>query len=71
MEPMYNDKYIKAKIKIYNNRVYTIFQHNKIPKDNGYFVCLSVILSDSIFVNSNKEYYLEKLLEECKYVIKN
>ena len=27
-EPVYNDKYIKTKIKIYNNRVYTNFQHN-------------------------------------------
>ena len=70
-EPVYNDKYIKTKIKIYNNRVYTNFQHNKIPKDNEYFACLSVILLDSIFVNSDKEYYLQILLEECKYAIKN
>ena len=35
-EPMYNDKYIKTKIKICNNRVYTNFQHNKISKDNEY-----------------------------------
>ena len=43
-EPVYNDKYIKTKIKIHNDiymeyihrvyRVYTYFQHNKIPKDN-------------------------------------
>ena len=70
-EPVYNDKYIKTKIKIYNNRVYTNFQHNKIPKDNEYFACLSVILLDSIFVNSDKEYYPQMFLEECKYEIKN
>ena len=62
---MYNNKYIKTKIEIYNNRVYTNFQHNKIPKDNEYFACL-----DSIFVNLDKEYYLLILLEECKYVVK-
>ena len=56
-ELVYNDKYIKARIKIYNNKVYTNFQHNKIPKDNEYCACLSVILVDSIFVNSDKEYY--------------
>ena len=55
-EPVYNDKYIKAKIKIYNVKVHTNFQHNKIPNDNEYCACLSVILLDSIFVNSNKEY---------------
>ena len=37
-EPVYNDQYIKTKIKIYNNRVDTNFQHNKIPKDNEYLV---------------------------------
>ena len=35
-KPVYNDKYITTKIKIYNNRLYTNFQHNKIPKDNEY-----------------------------------
>ena len=67
---MYNDKYIKTKIKIYNDKVYTDFQHNKIPKDNEYYTCLSVILLDSIFVNSNKEYYPQRSLE-CKYAIKD
>ena len=69
-EPVYNDKYIKTKIKIYNDKVYTNFQHNKIPKDNEYCACLSVILLDSIFVNSNKEYYPQIFLE-CKYIIKD
>ena len=62
---MYNDKYIKTKIKVYSDRVYTNFQHKKIPKNNEYFACLSVILLDSIFVNSGKEYYPKILLEEC------
>ena len=70
-EPAYNDKYIKTKTKIYNNMVYTNIQHNKIPKDNEYFACLSVILLDFIFVNSDKEYYPQILLEECKYALKN
>ena len=64
---MYNNKYIETKIKIYNNRANTNFQHNKIIKDNEYFVCLSVILLDSSFVNSDKEYYPQILLDECKY----
>ena len=63
---MYNDKYIKTKIKVHN-RIYTNFQHNVIPKDNEYFACLSVTLLDSIFVNSDEEYYPQILLEECKY----
>ena len=42
-EPVYNNKYIKTRIKMYNDRVYTNFQHNKIPKGNEYCVCSSVI----------------------------
>ena len=70
-ESVYNDKYIKTKIKIYNDKVYTNFQHSKMPKDNEYCACLSVILLDSIFINSNKEYYPQIFLEECKYAIKD
>ena len=51
---MYNDKYIKIKIKIYNGKVYSNFQNNKIPKNNEHCTCFSVILLDSIFVNSKK-----------------
>ena len=68
---MYNDKYIKTKIKIYHDKVYKNFQNNKIPKDNEYCPCFLVILLDSIFVNSNKEHHPQIFLEECKYAIKD
>ena len=70
-ELVYNDKYIKTKIKIYNDKVYTNFQHNKIPKDNEYCACLSLIILDSILVNSDKEFYPQIFLEQCKYAMKN
>ena len=70
-ELVYNNKYIKTKIKIYNDKVYTNFQYNKIPKDDECCACLSVILLDSIFVNSNKDCYLQIFLEERKYAIKD
>ena len=56
-EPEYNYKYIKTKLKIYHDILYTNFQHSKIPKDNEYCTWLSVILLDSNFVNLDKEYY--------------
>ena len=68
-EPVYNDKYIKTRIKIYNNRVYTNFQYNEIPKDNEYYTFLSVILLDS-FVKAGNDHYPQIFLEECKYAIK-
>ena len=48
--------------------MYTYFQNNKIPKNNKYFICLSVILLDSNFVTSDKQYYPETFLAECKKV---
>ena len=54
---MYNDKYIKSKIKMYNDIVYGNVQYNKIPKDNEYFVCLSVTLLGSFLL-------IQILLEE-------
>ena len=61
---------INTLIKIYNNRVYTNFQNNIIPKNNESFICLSVILLDSNFVNSDKQYYLQTFVAECKKVKK-
>ena len=53
----YIDKYIKDKTKIYNNRIYTNFQYDKIPTDNECCACLSVILLDSIVINEDKKRY--------------
>ena len=40
-EPVYNDKYIKAKINIYNDKIYSNFQHRKYQKImNIVHVCL-------------------------------
>ena len=68
-EPVYNKKYLKAKIKPYNEKINTNFRNNKIPKEDSKFIFLSVILIDSVF-RASKNYYPQILLEECKYVVK-
>ena len=67
-EPVYsdNDKYIKTKIKLYGDKINTNFQSKKIPKENASYKCLSLIMLDSV-IRTNKKYYPETLLEECKY----
>ena len=35
------------------------------------YICLFVILLDSIFANLHKEYYSQIFLKECKYTVKN
>ena len=70
-EPAYddNDKYIKTKLKMHEDRVNTNFQGKKVPKENVPYKCLSLIMLDSV-IRVNKKYYPKRLLEECKYVIR-
>ena len=70
-EPVYgdNDKYIKTKIKMYEDRVNTNFQGKNVPKENVSYKCLSLIILDAVN-RVNKKYYPKIFLEECKYVIR-
>ena len=67
-EPVYNEKYLKAKIKSYNGKINTNFHNEKISKESPQFICLSVTLIDSGF-RSAKNYYPQVFLEECKYAV--
>ena len=66
-EPVYNDKYIKTKISLYSINFYD----NKMLMEKKRYICLFVILLDSIFANLHKEYYSQIFLKECKYTVKN
>ena len=68
-EPVYNEKYLKAKIKSFNAKMNTNFHKNKIRKEGSPFICLSVTLINSAF-RIGKNYYPQVFLEECKYVVK-
>ena len=67
-EPVWDDKYIKTKIKSYGDRVLTNFQDKKVPKEGVSHKCLSLIMLDSV-LKTSKKYYPQTLLEECKYKI--
>ena len=68
-KPVYGDdeKYIKTKIKIYEDRIITNFHNKKMPKEKAPWKCLSIIMIDSI-IKATKKYYPRTLLEECKYI---
>ena len=55
-EPLYNEKYRKIKIKSYNEKMNTNFHNNKIPKEGSQYICLPVILHNSVF-RTGKNYY--------------
>ena len=40
-----------------------------MPKEGSQFICLSVILIDSVF-RIDKNYYSQVFSEECKYFVK-
>ena len=69
IEPVHNEKYLKAKIKSHNGKVNTNFHNDKIPREGSQFIFLSVILNDSVFI-TGKNYYPQVFLEECKYIVK-
>ena len=45
------------------------FHDDKVPNEGSQYICLSVVLIDSIF-RTRKNYYPQVLLEECKYIVK-
>ena len=70
-EPVHGDvdKYLKTKIKMYEDRVNTNFQGKEVPKESASYDCLSLITLDSV-VRVNKKYYPQAFLEECKCEIR-
>ena len=70
-DPIYNNKYINAKTRSYNNDIITNFhnidnRNNKLPEKNKSYKCMSFISLDSI-IKTNKKYYPQTLLQECVY----
>ena len=55
-KPVYNEKYLKTKIKSYNEKINTNFHNNEIPKDGSECICLSVILINYIFRTSKNHH---------------
>ena len=53
-EPVYNEKYLKAKIKIYNGKTNTYFRNDKMLKEGLQFVSLSVTLMKKMKIGMKK-----------------
>ena len=66
-KPLYNEEYLR---KSHNGKINTSFQTNKPPKEGSQYICLSVILIDSIY-RKDKNYYPQVFLEESKHVVKD
>ena len=53
----------------YGDKINTNFQDKRIPKENVSYKYPSSIMLNSV-IKSNKKYYPQTLLQECKYEIK-
>ena len=68
--PVYDDRYIKTKIRIYDGKVYTNFCGLNVPKDDIECESFTVISIDSLLAYENK-YYLQVYLDNYAYKTAN
>ena len=67
--PIYDQKYIKAKVREFNGVIKTNFLGDEIPKENMHYTCIACITIDSV-MKMEKKNYPQVYLEECKHKIK-
>ena len=68
-QPIYENKYLKAKVREFDGNIKTNFLGNNVPKENTDHTCIACITLDSV-LKMNKKNYLQVYLEECKYKVK-
>ena len=65
-QPIYENKYLKTKVREFDGNIKTNFLGNDLPKENMYYTCIACITVDSV-IKINKKNYPQVYLEECKY----
>ena len=68
--PVRDDKYIIAKLKIFNGTNRTTFTDNAIPIERNLYTCIPAIDIDSVLKIDNKRTYPQAYLEKCKYKLR-
>ena len=70
VNPIRDDKYIIAKLKIFNGTNRTTFTYNIIPIERNNYTCIAAIDIDSVLKIDNKRAYPHAYLEQCKYKLR-
>ena len=68
--PVRDDKYLIAKLKIFNGINRTTFTNNAIPIERTSYNCIPAIYIDSVLKIDNKRAYPQACLEQCKYKLR-
>ena len=69
VNPVRDDTYLVAKLKIFNKLNRTTFTNNAIPIEKDHYICIPVIDIDSV-LKIDKRAYPQAYLEQCKYKLK-
>ena len=70
VNPVRDDIYLVAKLKIFDRINRTIFNNNNyIPMERNHYICIPVIDIDSV-LKIDKRAYPQAYLEQCKYKLK-
>ena len=69
VNPVRDDIYLVAKLKIFNKINKTTFTNNAIPMEKNHYICIPAIDIDSV-LKTDKRLYPQAYLEQCKYKLK-
>ena len=67
--PVYDEKYIKAKVREFNGVIKTNFLGDEIPKESMHYTCIACITIDSVMRMEKKNYsqvYLKTMQIQTK-----
>ena len=53
-EPVYEQKYLKAKVREYDSVIKTNFLGNGVPKENMHYTCIACVTIDSVMKMNKK-----------------
>ena len=70
VNPVRDDKYIIAKLKIFSGTNRTTFTDNIIPIERNNYTCIAAIGIDSVLKIANKRIYPQAYLEQCTYKLR-
>ena len=68
-KPVYDNTYIKAKVREFGSKIKTNFLGNEVPKENMHYTCIACITIDSV-MRIDKKNHPQVYLEEFKYRVK-
>ena len=67
--PVYDETYIRAKVREFDGKIKTNFSGDEIPKENMQDTCIACIAIDSVR-RIDKKNYPQVYLGECKYRVR-